>query len=161
MTEDRLPPGIYIPGGRRGSRRRILLFLSSTTDPQMGADAIASGHRDALMLARQLLADPEHANKVRDGRIDEIVMVRPPKLLPAATDPQRSGVLPPEPPHGSGRARAECAAPLPRIVKRPAEDALMRFTDSERVMAWRASSPPRDESAGSTVGFTPPSLHRR
>jgi len=101
MTEDRLPPGTSPAGG--GAVGDVPLFLSSTTDPQTGADAIVSGHGDALMLARQLLADPEYANKVRDGRIDEIVMVRPPKLLPAVAD-RRSRPLPPEPPHGSGRA---------------------------------------------------------
>jgi len=97
MTEDRLPPGTSPAGG--GAVGDVPLFLSSTTDPQTGADAIASGHGDALMLARQLLADPDYANKVRDGRIDKIVMVRPPKLLPAAAD-RRSRPLPPEPPHG-------------------------------------------------------------
>jgi 2,4-dienoyl-CoA reductase (NADPH2) len=51
----------------------IPLFLSSTPDPQQAADAIIAGHADATMLARQLLADPDYAKKVIDGRGDEIV----------------------------------------------------------------------------------------
>jgi 2,4-dienoyl-CoA reductase (NADPH2) len=39
----------------------------------MGADAIESGQADAMMLARHLLADPQFANKLRDGREDEII----------------------------------------------------------------------------------------
>lgn len=51
----------------------IPLFLSSTPDPQQAADAIAAGHADATMLARQLLADPDYANKVLGDRLSEIV----------------------------------------------------------------------------------------
>lgn len=48
-------------------------FLSSVTDPQQGADAIVEGYGDALMLARQLLADPQYPAKVGEGRAAEIV----------------------------------------------------------------------------------------
>ena len=46
----------------------VRLFLSSTPDPQQAADAIAAGHVDATMLARQLLADPDYPRKVIEGR---------------------------------------------------------------------------------------------
>ncbi|MBW9110387.1 oxidoreductase [Microbacterium ureisolvens] len=51
----------------------IPLFLSSTPHPQQAADAIAAGHADASMLARQLLADPDYAIKVLGARRSEIV----------------------------------------------------------------------------------------
>ena len=51
----------------------VRLFLSSTPDPRQAADAIAAGHVDATMLARQMLADPDYAAKVIDGRTSEIV----------------------------------------------------------------------------------------
>lgn len=51
----------------------VRLFLSSTPDPQQAADAISAGHVDATMLARQLLADPDFAAKVVEGRESEVV----------------------------------------------------------------------------------------
>ena len=51
----------------------VRLLLSSTPDPQQAADAIVAGHVDATMLARQLLADPDYAAKVVQGRTSEIV----------------------------------------------------------------------------------------
>ena len=51
----------------------VRLLLSSTPDPQQAADAIADGHVDASMLARQMLADPDYATKVLEGRVSDIV----------------------------------------------------------------------------------------
>ena len=50
----------------------VRLFLSSTPDPRQAAEAIAAGHADATMLARQMLADPDYAVKVIEGRAPEI-----------------------------------------------------------------------------------------
>jgi 2,4-dienoyl-CoA reductase (NADPH2) len=50
----------------------VRLFLSSTPDPQQAADAIVDGHVDANMLARQMLADPDYAVKVLEGRETDI-----------------------------------------------------------------------------------------
>ncbi|MCG4454902.1 NADH:flavin oxidoreductase [Pseudomonas sp. MMS21-TM103] len=51
----------------------VRLFLSSTPDPKQAANAITAGHVDASMLARQMLADPDYALKVIEGREAEIV----------------------------------------------------------------------------------------
>ena len=51
----------------------VQLFLSSTPDPRQAAEAIAAGYADATMLARQMLADPDYAVKVIEGRTSEIV----------------------------------------------------------------------------------------
>lgn len=61
------------PQAFRAAVGDVPLFLSSTPDPQEAADAISAGHVDATMLARQLLADPDYADKVIHGREDEIV----------------------------------------------------------------------------------------
>lgn len=58
---------------RKALGRGVRLFLSSTPDPKQAADAIAAGHVDASMLARQMLADPDYAVKVIEGREAEIV----------------------------------------------------------------------------------------
>ena len=51
----------------------VRLFLSSTPDPTQAAEAIEAGHADASMLARQMLADPDYASKVIEGRERDIV----------------------------------------------------------------------------------------
>ncbi|MBX3099537.1 MAG: NADH:flavin oxidoreductase [Salinibacterium sp.] len=61
------------PQAFRSAIGDVPLFLSSTPEPQQAADAITAGHADATMLARQLLADPDYANKVFSGREGDIV----------------------------------------------------------------------------------------
>jgi 2,4-dienoyl-CoA reductase-like NADH-dependent reductase (Old Yellow Enzyme family) len=51
----------------------IPLLIQGIHDPRNAVAALAGGHADMVMLARPMLADPEYANKVRDGRIDSIV----------------------------------------------------------------------------------------
>lgn len=51
----------------------VALFLSSTPNPAQAAAAIDNDTVDATMLARQLLADPDYAAKVVEGREAEIV----------------------------------------------------------------------------------------
>ncbi|GAB7549452.1 oxidoreductase [Cupriavidus sp. 8B] len=58
---------------RKAVGRDVRLFLSSTPDPKQAAEAIEAGHVDASMLARQMLADPDYAVKVAEGREREIV----------------------------------------------------------------------------------------
>jgi 2,4-dienoyl-CoA reductase-like NADH-dependent reductase (Old Yellow Enzyme family) len=61
------------PQAFRAAMPTVPLLLSSTYDPQQCADAISAGFADGIMLARQLLADPEFPNKVLQGRQEEIV----------------------------------------------------------------------------------------
>lgn len=58
---------------RQAVGSEVKLFLSSTPDPKQAAEAIDAGHADASMLARQMLADPDYASKVMEGREGEIV----------------------------------------------------------------------------------------
>ena len=41
-------------------------------DPQQANDIIASGYADMVAMNRAIIADPEFANKAREGRVDEI-----------------------------------------------------------------------------------------
>lgn len=52
---------------------KVPTLLSNAHDPYLAARAIEEGQADMSMLARQLLADPDYANKVRAGAIDTIV----------------------------------------------------------------------------------------
>lgn len=51
----------------------IPIMLQGIHDPAEAAAAITAGHGDIVMLARPMLADPEYPNKVRQGRLQEIV----------------------------------------------------------------------------------------
>ena len=51
----------------------VPLLLSSTFDPDQCAEAITAGHATGIMLARQLLADPDFPRKVLEGREDQVV----------------------------------------------------------------------------------------
>jgi dimethylglycine catabolism A len=51
----------------------IPLICVSVHDPDNALDVITTGKADLISQGRQQIADPEWANKVREGRIDEIV----------------------------------------------------------------------------------------
>lgn len=60
------------PQAFRAAMPNVPLLLSSTYNPRQSADAIISGFADGIMLARQLLADPDFPNKVLQSRQNEI-----------------------------------------------------------------------------------------
>ncbi|HJX79350.1 NADH:flavin oxidoreductase [Glutamicibacter sp.] len=60
------------PQAFRAAMPNVPLLLSSTYNPRQSADAITAGFADGIMLARQLLADPDFPNKVLQGRQNEI-----------------------------------------------------------------------------------------
>ena len=52
---------------------KIPILGYSVHDPEMADDAIKEGMCDMITHGRPLIADPEWANKVKEGRVDEIV----------------------------------------------------------------------------------------
>ena len=46
--------------------------VGSISDPHQAEDALAKGQCDVVLMARQLFADPEFANKAREGRPDDV-----------------------------------------------------------------------------------------
>lgn len=50
----------------------VPLITPSVHDPAHGDAAIAAGKTDMISLGRQLMADPDWPNKVKEGRVDEI-----------------------------------------------------------------------------------------
>jgi 2,4-dienoyl-CoA reductase (NADPH2) len=51
----------------------VPIIVQGFHDPANAAAAIASGHGDAIMLARPLLADPDYAAKIEAGRPETII----------------------------------------------------------------------------------------
>jgi 2,4-dienoyl-CoA reductase-like NADH-dependent reductase (Old Yellow Enzyme family) len=110
------------------------LILGSTHDPRRAAEIVSEGHADAVMFARQMIADPEYANKVREGLTHEIVrcdrdnvcMRRMIMGMPVrCTVNPRMG--------RESRAPGE-RPPIQRIMKAPIERAVLSATGSECIM---------------------------
>jgi len=49
-----------------------VMAVGRINDPQQANDIIASGYADMVAMNRAIIADPEFANKAREGRVDEI-----------------------------------------------------------------------------------------
>ncbi|WP_172799877.1 NADH:flavin oxidoreductase [Croceicoccus bisphenolivorans] len=110
------------------------ILLTGLHDPSQAAAAIESGLGDISMLARPLLADPQYANKVMEGRADEIVrcnecnyclrrlMVNVPMRCAVNAQMGREG-------------RQGSPPPLRRAVERPIELAKLAVASSRTVMA--------------------------
>jgi 2,4-dienoyl-CoA reductase (NADPH2) len=112
----------------------IPVLLGNLHDPTNAAQAIADGHGDAVMFARQMLADPDYANKVREGRVGEIVRcdhsnycLR--RLL--FNFPVRCHV---NPEMGREARSGTKVPPLERVLKAPLEQTVLALTGSPVVM---------------------------
>lgn len=112
----------------------VPLLLSSTFDPDQCAEAITAGHATGIMLARQLLADPDFPRKVLEGREDQVVWcdhnnscLR--RLI--LNVPVRCAKNP-----AMGREAELSGTKVPVSVKlrRPVESALIAATGSPRLM---------------------------
>ena len=110
------------------------VMIGSTHDARRAADVIAQGHADAVMFARQLIADPQYADKVRAGRLDEIVrcdrenqcMRRMIMGIPVR--------CPVNPRMGRESRRPGERPPLGRLIKAPIEHTVLSAAGSERIM---------------------------
>ena len=70
-----VPPGVYTYLAR-GIREKVNIpvFASNRLgDPKVAEKALRAGAGDMICWGRPLIADPELPNKVKDGRLDEIV----------------------------------------------------------------------------------------
>src|ERR1700704_1198431 len=110
------------------------LILSSTHDPGRAVEVIAAGHGDAVNYARSLLADPEYANKVREGRSHDIV-----RCDRQNYSLRRQGLGMPircevNPRMGRESRRPGERPPIGRLVKAPIEQAVLAATGSRRIM---------------------------
>jgi 2,4-dienoyl-CoA reductase-like NADH-dependent reductase (Old Yellow Enzyme family) len=72
-------PMTYEPGWERGYTKAIkevstkpVLLVGRITQPGIAEEILAAGEADAILLARQLFADPDWAVKARDGKEEDI-----------------------------------------------------------------------------------------
>jgi len=111
-----------------------LLFLASIHDPRRAAEVIADGHGDAVMLARPMIADPEYANKVRDGRAHEIVRCDRDNTCMRRMIMGMPIRCPANPRMGRESRPPGARPPVQRLIKAPIERAVLTATGSERLM---------------------------
>ncbi|MEV7976788.1 NADH:flavin oxidoreductase [Streptomyces sp. NPDC086519] len=110
------------------------LIIGSVQIPEGAAQIVSEGHADAVMLARPLLADPEYANKIRDGRVQDIVqcdyhnqcMRRMIMGMPIRCTAN--------PRMGRESRQPGGLPPVDRLVKAPIERAVLAASGSRRLM---------------------------
>lgn len=80
---DELIPSMYVQNGyaiedARAIRAAVnglpILVTGRITTPELAEEAVSSGAADLIGMVRALIADPEWANKAKEGRSDEIRM---------------------------------------------------------------------------------------
>lgn len=96
---------------------------------------IAAGRCDAIMFARQMIADPEYANKVRDGRLPETVRCDRDNQCMRRMIMGMPIRCPVNPQIGRESRRPGERPPIGRLIQAPVERAVLSATGSERVMS--------------------------
>jgi 2,4-dienoyl-CoA reductase-like NADH-dependent reductase (Old Yellow Enzyme family) len=112
----------------------VPVLLQGLHDPARAAQAIAGGHGDMVMLARQMLADPEYARKACQGDIDEIVRCDRGNYCTRRMIfgmPARCSV---NPRMGRESRRPGEFPPIERLARAPAEQAILGLTGSKWFM---------------------------
>lgn len=128
--------GDLVDSGDAGIFKRTLsapVLIQGIHDPARAAKAIAEGYGDLIMLARPMLADPDFARKVCEGRSEDIVRcVRDNYCMRRMVFnmPVRCEVNP-----AMGReSRGSGLPPLERVLKGPIEKAVLTLTGSAGFM---------------------------
>lgn len=124
---------------------RVPVLIQGIHDPVRAAKALEEGNGDLIMLARPLLADPDYARKVSEGRAETITRCMRDNLCmrrmvfgmpvrceanPAMGRESRQGALP----------------PLERILKAPLESAVLALTGSPAFMKVVGAVMPQPKS---------------
>lgn len=125
---------------------RIPTLLSNAHDPALAARAIKNGEADMTMLARQMLADPDYANKIRTGAVDTIVKCQRDNLCMKRMImgfPVRCEVNP-----RMGRESREPGQlpPLGRVLQAPIEQVALALSRSPTFMKLAARQPKKSPS---------------
>jgi 2,4-dienoyl-CoA reductase (NADPH2) len=117
----------------------VPVLIQGLHDPASAARAIAGGHGDLVMWARPMLADPDLARKVSEGRLADIVRCRRDNYCIRRMVfgmPVRCEV---NPEMGRESRGSRGLPPVERILKRPVESIVLGLTGSPGVMRFLGS----------------------
>lgn len=70
-----IPPAAFVPlasGIKQAVKSIPIVAATRINDPALAESVLADGHADMVALCRAQIADPEFANKAREGRVDDI-----------------------------------------------------------------------------------------
>lgn len=123
----------------------VPVLIQGIHDPARAGKAIADGHGDLVMLARPMLADPDYARKVCEGRPETITRCVRDNLCMRRmvfNMPVRCEVNP-----GMGRESRKPGVfpPVERMVKGPIESVVLALTGSKRVMGLLGAITKKDD----------------
>ena len=125
----------------------VPLMVQGLHDPRNAARAVAERHGDLVMLARPMLADPDYARKLREGRGDAIVTCDRDNYCMRRMVfgmPVRCSVNPAM--GRESRAKGE-ARPLKRWLRGPLEAVVLALTGSSAVMGLVGKLAPKKASS--------------
>lgn len=129
--------GGMIDSGEAKIFKRVLsvpVMFQGVHDPLLAAKAIEGGHGDFAMFARQMLADPDYAIKVKAGRAADIVKCDRQNLCMRRMVfgmPVRCSV---NPEMGRESRQSGASRPAGRLLKAPLESVILSLTGSPGVM---------------------------
>lgn len=112
----------------------VPLFLGNINNPDTAAEMISAGYGDAVMLARQLLADPEYPNKVKEGRVSEVVWCDRNNVCLRRLLMNMPVRCHRNPRMGQESRRGGALPPPARVLQAPVEQAVLALTGSQRLM---------------------------
>lgn len=70
-----IPPAAWVPlasGIKQAVKSTPVVATCRINEPALAESILADGHADMVNMCRALIADPEFANKAREGRVDDI-----------------------------------------------------------------------------------------
>lgn len=144
--------GLLVDSGDARAFKDVLtvpVLLQGLHDPTLAARAISGGHGDMVMLARQMLADPDYPRKVAEGRPDAIVRCDRDnqciRRLMFGLEIRCS--VNPEMGRESRQRRA--LPPIRRLFEAPKEHMLLKLTGSRAIMSLAMRAEARKASAKS------------
>ena len=129
--------GALIEGGEARLFKQSLsvpVMVQGLHDPQGAAAAVENGLGDFVMLARPLLADPDYANKLRDGEPGRITVCDRNNYCMRRIVFGMPVRCPYNPQLGRESRAAGQKRPLKRVVQRPIEDIVLALTGSPAIM---------------------------
>jgi 2,4-dienoyl-CoA reductase (NADPH2) len=132
----------------------VPLLIQGMHDPANAAQAIAEGYGDLIMLARPLLADPDYARKVIEGRPDDIVPCDRANLCMRRMIFGMPVRCASNPLMGRESRRPGSLPPRDRVVKAPIEKMVLKITGSKKTMEFLGKFSRKTASSASNADKT-------
>lgn len=112
----------------------VPVLLQGLHDPVGAARAVAQGHGDMVILGRPLLADPEYPNKVRESRLQDIVICNRDNHCLHRTMLNLPAQCPLNPALGNESRHLEQVSTVQRLLSSSREQAMLKLSGAGSLM---------------------------